>query len=100
MYITISLIDKYDNKVVNIFRENNEKYLSKVEDPHKFKYLSEIEINDYSLFSPERMTDIIQELSKVKQDLTDFNEIKHVDDIIEIAERCKNMPDSGLLFAG
>lgn len=46
------------------------------------------------------MDGIIAELRRVQQQLADEEDKHHIDDIIRLAERCKNTPGTVLVFAG
>ncbi len=104
MRITI-LLEHKDNEnpkavIERIFKEGNVNYLVKGENNHDFPNLSQVESYDYSVFAPKRMNGIIEELLRVKKEVSDPADKKHIDDIIHLAERCKNTPDTVLVFAG
>ena len=46
------------------------------------------------------MDEIIKELLRVKEDLEDIEDQKHIEDIIRLANKCKNTSDTVLVFAG
>ena len=106
MYINISLrrfpITDNDNNdcIERIYKENNVSYLCKEDDAVNFPNLAQVESYDYSVFAKEDMDDVIEELLKVRQDLTNSGDQKHVDDIIQIAEKCKNIQNTVLMFSG
>lgn len=104
MYIRILLEHKNieDPKAViaRIFKEGNISYLVKGEGNPEYPYLSEVESCDYSVFGPKDVPGIIQELSKVKEEVSDPSDKAHIDDIIHLAERCKNTPETVLIFSG
>lgn len=104
MRISIILDSKYNNNPKNVIaeisKEGNVDYLVKGEDNHAFPYLGEVESYDYSDFGPEDVPGIINELLKVKEEVSDPSDKAHIDDIIRLAEKCKNTPDTVLVFAG
>jgi hypothetical protein len=104
MYIRILLEHKNNNDpntvMAIIFKEGNVDYLVRGEDNPEFPNLSLVESYDYSDFGPEDVTGIIRELTKVKEEVSDPSDKAHIDDIIHLAERCKTMPDTVLVFAG
>ena len=84
MHIAISLRTKKDflknNEVIErIFKDGNVYYLIKGEDNPEFPYLSEVEANDYSAFNETDMGEIIKELLRVKEDLEDIEDQKHIE---------------------
>ena len=104
MRISIILDNKYNNDPKNVIetisKEGNVNYLIKGEDNPNFPYLGEVESYDYSDFGPEDAPGIITELLKVKEEVSDHSDKAHIDDIIRLAEKCKNTPDTVLVFAG
>lgn len=75
-------------------------YLVKEDDNPDFPYLSEVDYYDYSVFNETRMDGIIQELLKVKGEVSDIEHQHHIDNIICLANQCKNTPGTVLVFAG
>ncbi len=104
MYIRILLEHKDNNNpnavIARAFKEGNVSYLVKGEDNPSFPNLSLVESYDYSDFGPEDVPGLIDELSRVKEEVTDSSDKAHIDDIIHLAERCKATPDTVLVFAG
>ncbi len=105
MYIAISLRDKNkfskNNEVIErLFKEGNVDYLIKGENNPDFPYLSEVEENDYSVFNETDMDGVVQELLKVRQEVSDIEDQYHIDDIVRLANQCKNTPGTVLVFAG
>lgn len=98
-HISITANDA-NNCIASIFKENNVSYLCKEDDAINFPNLAQVESYDYSVFAKEDMPDIIKELLKVRKSLTDLEDQQHVDDIIQLAEKCKNTPNTVLMFAG
>lgn len=82
------------------WREGNVDYLVKGENNPAFPYLAEVEMDDYSTFDFTDMDGIIEELLRVRAEVTDPADKAHIDDIIRLARKCKEMPDTVLTFAG
>jgi hypothetical protein len=101
MYISTSLVEKGSRHCLEeIFKEGNVDYLVKEEDDPEFPNLSLVESYDYSVFDETDMDAIIKELLRVKKEVSDPSDQEHIDDIIRLAERCKNTPNTILVFAG
>ena len=84
----------------SVSKGGNVEYLAKGEGNPNFPYLSQVESYDHAVFSPLRMDGIIKELLVVRDEVADSYDKAHIDDIIRLAERCKNTPDTVLVFAG
>lgn len=97
---TILLSNDYKKVFKKIHKEGNVDYLVKGEDNSDFPYLGEVESYDFSIFFPRQMDEIIKELLVVRENLTDPSDQHHVNDIIHLAKKCKNTPDTLLMFKG
>ena len=93
--ITIILEKKLDKVVKKLSKPGNENYLSQ-EEP-KFQKLSEIDNCSYSTFSSEDMNQLEEELSIIKTKVTEAERI-HIDDILELAQKCKKNKNLYLTF--
>lgn len=100
MRINITLQYKDDRLIERISRENNVLYLEKGEDNPEFPYLGEVEYIDPSVFGSHRMDAIIEELLRVRGEITDPDDQAHIDDIIRLAKKCKELPETVLVFSG
>ncbi|WP_032113001.1 hypothetical protein [Candidatus Paracaedibacter symbiosus] len=95
------ILENQDGKLIEkITKGNNADYLVKGENNPDFPYLAEVEIDDYSVFAAEDMDAIIEELLCVRQEVTDPADQVHIDDIIRLAKKCKETPETVLTFAG
>ena len=100
MSIGIRLEDKNENLLERIYKEGNDEYLVKGEDNPDFPNLSMVERYDYSVFGAKRMDALIEELLKVRAELPNPADQEHIDDIIRLANRCKEDANTVLVFAG
>ncbi|AIL12859.1 hypothetical protein IM40_03985 [Candidatus Paracaedimonas acanthamoebae] len=100
MYIDIALVNKDRRLIESITKENNTSYLVKGENNPVFPYLGEVEIDDYSVFFDKDMDAIIEELLRVRKEVADPGDQTHIDDIIRLAKKCKEMPETALVFSG
>ncbi|MBW7475221.1 hypothetical protein K0T92_10730 [Paenibacillus oenotherae] len=79
-----------------VFEEGNVKYLQQDED--KFEMLGELSTCSYDVYSSKDMDMLILELVRLKEMLLDTKEIRHIEEIISLAERCKYIENSRLIF--
>jgi hypothetical protein len=86
--------------IERITKDNNADYLVKGEDNKEFQYLAQVEIDDYSVYWAENMDGLIEELLRVRQEVSDPADQEHIDDIIRLAKKCKETPGTVLTFAG
>lgn len=98
MNIDINLEYKNGRLIESTTRENNASYLVKGYDNPEFPYLGEVEPDDPSVFDASDMDAIIKELLRVREEVTDHEDKAHIDDIIRLAKKCKNIPDTVLVF--
>ncbi|AIL13785.1 hypothetical protein IM40_10330 (plasmid) [Candidatus Paracaedimonas acanthamoebae] len=107
MHIDIKL--RYRNDIIipeehklieHITRENNASYLVKGYDNPEFPYLGEVEYNDPSVFDANDMDAIIEELLCIRKEVINPGDQAHIDDIIRLAKKCKEIPDTVLTFSG
>jgi hypothetical protein len=99
MKITITLVNKDREVIESTSREGNTSYLIKGEGNLQYSHLAEVEIEDYSVWGSNSMDAIISELLKVREELSNFDDREHVDDIIHLANKCKAIPGSALVFS-
>ncbi|MNJ49420.1 hypothetical protein D3C77_446480 [compost metagenome] len=79
-----------------VFDEGNVKYLQQDED--KFEMLGELSTCSYDVYTSKDMDMLILELVRLKEMLLYSNEIKHIEEIISLAEKCKSIENSRLIF--
>jgi hypothetical protein len=95
--ITIILEDRDSKELERICEDTNGEYLIQ-HDYTKYKYLSQLSEFDYDVFSSEMMPDLIEDLLRLKRELTKREHMEHVSKIIELARRCQNMKVATLTF--
>jgi hypothetical protein len=100
MYIEVSLLKNNRTEIKSLFKEGNVSYLVKGENNPDFPYLSQVESYDYSVFDASDMDGIIEELIRVRTELEASEDQQHIDDIIRLANKCKEIPNTVLVFAG
>jgi hypothetical protein len=104
MRIAIILEDKHNNDpesvIDRVSKEGNVSYLVKGENNPEYPYLSQVESYDYSVFGHKDVPGIIEELSRVKEEVSDLSDKAHINDIIQLVIRCKKTPNTVLVFAG
>ncbi|RUT46790.1 hypothetical protein EJP82_11215 [Paenibacillus anaericanus] len=79
-----------------VFEEGNVKYLQQNED--KFEMLGELSTCSYDVYSSKDMDMLILELVRLKEMPLDSNEIKHIEEIISLADKCKNIENIRLII--
>lgn len=79
-----------------VFEEGNVKYLQQNED--KFEMLGELSTCSYDVYSSKDMDMLILELVRLKEMPLDSNEIKHIEEIISLADKCKNKENIRLII--
>lgn len=94
--ITIILESKTADRIAKVSQLNNEIYL--LQNKPDYKILSELSTVDYDAFAKEDMNQLIMELEILKKDISNKEDIKHIDEIIELADKCISIPDSYLIF--
>jgi len=93
---TIIWESKDDEVLYELSHPNNESYL--IQNPNDYKILGEFCIDDYDVFSSIQMDAIILELERLKKELLTKDDVYHINEIIDLANKCKNLPDSRLIF--
>lgn len=79
------------------FKQNgNEIYLC--QDRNEYQLLNEITEVDIERFFPEQMDDLINELTNVKSSLVNAQEIKHLDEILYLCQKCRDHIGSQIIF--
>ena len=83
-----------------ISKLDNHLYLMQGDSYHdeQFPLLCQIEPDDPTAFGPEDMDQFIKELNMVKQTLSDPENLAHIDEIIAMAQECKETPGSFIDF--
>lgn len=94
--ITIILESKTVDRIAKVSQLNNEVYL--LQNKSDYKILSELSTVDYDAFAREDMKQLIIELEMLKEDLYDEKDLHHINEIIELADKCISIPDSYLIF--
>ncbi|PZT52716.1 hypothetical protein [Paenibacillus silvae] len=79
-----------------VFEDGNDKYLQQDED--EFEMLGELSTCSYDVYTSKDMDLLILELERLKELLLDSNEIKHIEEIILLAYKCKNLENGRLIF--
>ncbi|MDM5280266.1 hypothetical protein QUF95_22950 [Paenibacillus silvae] len=79
-----------------VFEDGNDKYLQQDED--EFEMLGELSTCSYDVYTSKDMDLLILELERLKELLLDSNEIKHIEEIILLAYKCKNLESGRLIF--
>lgn len=82
---------------LEIYDENNCLYL--IQDHPDFKLLSELSCVSYDVFNSEDMDKLIFELKLVSEKIQEPSAGSHIEDIIELAYRCKNNKEGLLIFS-
>ncbi len=100
MYIEIILADRNFKIINKIHRDGNVRYLVKGANNQEFPYLSDVEIDDHSVLNYKDMDGLIKELTQVEADINEQEDIKHIEEIISLAEECRNNPNTILIFEG
>ena len=98
MYKSTCSSDKKNKIIERITKENNGFYLVKGYGNPEFPYLGEVEVDDPSTFDSDDMVGIIEELQRVRKDVVDSADQAHIDDIIRLAQQCKEDPETVLVF--
>lgn len=100
MYIDIELVSEDRKLIESITKKNNVSYLVKGYENPEYPYLGEVEIHDYSVFFDKDMDAIIEELLRVRKEVSDHEDRAHIDDIVRLAKKCKQIPGTALVFSG
>jgi len=79
-----------------IYDANNVEYLQ--QDEAEFEMLGELFTCSYDVFSSKDMDQLLLELEKLKASLVDANAIKHIEEIRSLAQKCRVISDSRLIF--
>lgn len=94
----VIILESLDSRRLDsIGREGNEDYLPQ-DDQQEFKMLGDLATCAYDVFGSSDMNNLIFELEILKEHLTDFEKIDHIDGIIQLARKCKKIPLSRLIF--
>jgi hypothetical protein len=79
-----------------ISRKGNDLYLC--QDDGKYKLLEEITQVDIERYFPEEMELMISELEDLKLSVNNYQDSEHLDEIIELCRKCKEHPNSQIVF--
>lgn len=79
-----------------VSEENNAEYLQ--QDENEFKLLGDLSTCSYDVFSAKDMDCLIIELMNLQKIRLDSKEIKHLEDIINLARECKKTEGSRMIF--
>ena len=63
-----------------------------------YPILSEITTFDIERYFPDEMSDLIQELSKLKQNMTEESEKSYVDEIVGLCQKCQKRNEGQIAF--
>lgn len=55
-------------------------------------------LDAYDVFSDQRMSTLIVELKRLKEDILNKEDLQHIGDIIDLANQCKDHVGSRLIF--
>ncbi|MFK4435439.1 hypothetical protein [Paenibacillus sp. RC21] len=83
-------------QLAKVFETHNDEYLQ--QDELNFDFLGELSTSSYDVFSSRDMENLLSELHRLKDQLSNVNAIKHIEEIILLANSCKEMKDSRLIF--
>ena len=97
-YKNNSIFNNINQIIEQITKENNGCYLVKGYENPEFPYLGEVEVDDPSGFDCHDMDAIIAELQRVQKEVVDPADQAHIDDIIRLAQQCKENPETVLVF--
>ena len=106
MYITISLRQKPsayltpDKPLKEIFKLDNHLYLMQGDTYYdeNFPLLCQIEPDDPTYFDYDNMDQLIKELNAIRGTLSDPENLHHIDEIIMMAEECKQSHHKVMIF--
>ena len=92
--ITIILIDKNRQELSRVSEKSNFDYL--IREEGWFDYLTSVDEYSPSLFRRNDMQGLINELLLLKDQLSNPEHIRHIDDIVQLARRCQQCPETAL----
>lgn len=86
-----------NNKILeSISRPHNQEYL--IQHSEDYPILKELCIDDYDVFNEQDTDQLIFELNKIKENVGDIEDLKHIDEIIGLAEKCRFIKGSVIAF--
>lgn len=86
-----------NNKILeSISRPKNQEYL--IQNSEEYPILKELCIDDYDVFNEQDADQLIFELTKIKKNVGDIKDLKHVDEIIRLVEKCRFIKGSVIVF--
>jgi hypothetical protein len=93
---TIILQNSSGEKLKEIYQDGNDRYL--MQEENDYNILSELSECSYDVFSSNDMEGLILELEQVKAKLNHINDISHVEKVIFLAKKCKELETGRLIF--
>lgn len=69
-----------------------------VQSPDVYSMLGNLCLDAYDVFSDQRMSTLIVELKRLKEDILNKEDLQHIGDIIDLANQCKDHVGSRLIF--
>ncbi|WP_411342709.1 hypothetical protein ACE3MZ_13670 [Paenibacillus sp. WLX1005] len=92
------ILESVDNeRLDSVGQEGNAEYLPQ-DDEYVFKMLGDLATCAYDVFGSNDMKELLIELEQLKSRLFDFYQINHIEEIIQLAERCQTIEHSRLIF--
>lgn len=85
-----------DETLVEISHPVNENYL--IQSPNVYPMLGDLCLDAYDVFSYKRMSALVLELKRLKEGILNKEDLQHIDDIIDLANQCKDHRGSPLIF--
>ncbi|WP_411342688.1 hypothetical protein ACE3MZ_13560 [Paenibacillus sp. WLX1005] len=86
-----------NERLESVGKEGNAEYLP--QDENEFEMLGDISIFSCDIFASKDMEKLIIELKRLKERLIDIEHANHIDEIIDLAKKCKSIKHSKLIFA-
>ncbi len=91
------ILESVDAKQLDkVYEKNNVNYL--VRDEENFEILGELSTCGYDVFSSDDMDKLLLELERLKEKVHEVLAVKHIEEIISLAVRCKETKGSRLIF--
>lgn len=92
----IILESENGEKLAKVSEAHNEEYLQ--QDEENFELLGELSTSSYDVFSSQDMEKLLSELERLRDKISDIIAVKHIEEIILLANRCREMNGSRLIF--
>ena len=94
--ITVIFEDAAGRELARAAEPSNGSYL--IQDAEQFPLLSLLSEVDYYVFSSDMMDQLVRELESLKGNLTEPRALAHIDEIVELARRCRDTEGARLAF--